>query len=79
MGANAETTVQQTLWDEKDALLIIFDSAPVGITLAALDGTFLKANSAFQTMVGYSEEELCQRTGVDLTYGDEDRVRTPAA
>jgi PAS domain S-box-containing protein len=45
----------------------IFENAPVGIAVAALDGRFLTANTAFQRMVGYTEAELHEFTPLDLT------------
>ncbi|MCH1913520.1 PAS domain S-box protein [Leptospira noguchii] len=40
----------------------IFETSRDGIVIANLDGSFLKANSAFQTLTGYSLEELKKNT-----------------
>ncbi len=50
-----------------------FDHAVNGMLVTALDGTLLKANAAFCTLVGYSEDELLQRKFIDITH-PEDRA-----
>jgi PAS domain S-box-containing protein len=44
----------------------VFEHSAVGIAVAELDGRFLTANSAFQSMVGYTEPELRELTALDL-------------
>ncbi|HEX4666209.1 MAG TPA: ATP-binding protein [Chthoniobacterales bacterium] len=45
----------------------IFEEAPIGMAVVGLDERFRQANAAFCTMVEYSEEELRDRTPLDLT------------
>jgi len=67
-----DITVQkqmETALRESDARFrAAFEQGAVGMTLAALDGTFLQANPAFCTMLGYTEAELKTRSFYDLTY-----------
>ncbi len=49
----------------------IFESAAVGAALAANDGKILEANQALADMLGYSRDELCQRTAAELTHPDD--------
>ena len=56
----------------------IFNEANLGIVLVDLDGQIVRANRAFQEMLGYTEEELYGRLIEDLIH-PEDQVRTPAA
>src|SRR3954449_747760 len=49
----------------------LFEGAPIGMALLALDERFLRVNAAFCHMVGYSKEELCQRTAEDITFADD--------
>ncbi len=49
----------------------VFESAPVGMYLAARDGEFIQVNAAFCKMIGYSEEELLARKWTDLCHPDE--------
>ena len=76
MGDTGKLFAQQAFGSAEDAFRVIFDGAPVGITLTTLDGTFLKANAAFQSMVGYSEDELLRLRGIDLTLDGDARALT---
>ncbi|HZE14108.1 MAG TPA: PAS domain S-box protein, partial [Chthoniobacterales bacterium] len=49
----------------------LFEGAPIGMALLALDERFLRVNASFCKMVGYSNEELCQRTAEDITFEDD--------
>src|SRR5438477_9718167 len=49
----------------------LFEGAPIGMALLALDERFLRVNASFCKMVGYSNEELRQRTAEDITYADD--------
>jgi PAS domain S-box-containing protein len=46
----------------------LFEGAPIGMALLALDERFLRVNASFCRMVGYSNEELRQRTAEDITF-----------
>jgi PAS domain S-box-containing protein len=48
----------------------VFDNSAIGVALTDLHGRFLATNSAFQTMLGYSEEELGGLTFLELTHED---------
>ncbi|MDP9099604.1 MAG: PAS domain S-box protein [Verrucomicrobiota bacterium] len=49
----------------------LFEGAPIGMALLALDERFLRVNASFCKMVGYSNEELRQRTAEDITFVDD--------
>jgi PAS domain S-box-containing protein len=49
----------------------VFEEGPLGLALVGRDYRFLKANSALCRMVGYSEEELIQKTFADITHPDD--------
>ncbi|HKP04707.1 MAG TPA: ATP-binding protein [Chthoniobacterales bacterium] len=49
----------------------LFEGAPIGMALLALDERFLRVNASFCNMVGYSKEELAQRTAEDITFVDD--------
>lgn len=45
----------------------LFEDAPIGMAVVALDEQFLQVNASFCQMVGYSAEELLTRTAEDIT------------
>src|SRR2546421_715434 len=50
----------------------LFDEAPIGMAVVAMDNEkFKQANARFSEMVGYSMEELAQRSPLDLTHPDD--------
>ena len=49
----------------------LFEGAPIGMALLALDERFLRVNASFCKMVGYTNEELRQRTAEDITFADD--------
>jgi PAS domain S-box-containing protein len=50
----------------------LFDDAPIGMAVVALDNEkFKQVNARFTDMVGYSEEELMTRTPLDITHPDD--------
>jgi PAS domain S-box-containing protein len=50
----------------------VFENSAIGIALTDLQGRFLSANTAYQKILGYSEDELRQLTFLDVTH-EEDR------
>jgi PAS domain S-box-containing protein len=48
-----------------------FENAPIGMSLIAPDGTRLRVNKAFCSMLGYTEAELLSRTVHDITHPEE--------
>jgi PAS domain S-box-containing protein len=49
----------------------LFEGAPIGMAILALDERFLQVNTSFCEMVGYSNVELRQRTAEDITFGED--------
>ncbi len=50
---------------------LIVHEAPVCIAKVGLDKRFLSSNKEFQVFLGYSEEELCQRTISEITHPED--------
>ncbi|MBA2674942.1 PAS domain S-box protein [Ramlibacter sp.] len=48
-----------------------FENAPIGMSLIAPDGQRLRVNRAFCAMLGYTQEELLERTVHDVTHPDD--------
>jgi diguanylate cyclase (GGDEF)-like protein/PAS domain S-box-containing protein len=64
---------------EKEALYrATFEQAPLGIAHATKEGKFLKVNASLCAMLGYSEQELLERSWTDVTH-PEDSAKTAAS
>ena len=48
----------------------VFENSAIGVALTDLNGRFLATNHVFQTIVGYTEEELRAVSFLDLTHED---------
>lgn len=59
--------VEKTLAEREQTLRLIFDSAPIGIFTADLDGRFTTVNPALSDLVGYTVGELRDMGFADLT------------
>jgi PAS domain S-box-containing protein len=69
--AEREQAVEALRYSEEQ-LRAIFDNASIAISLADVhDYHIVMSNSAHQTLLGYSNEELTQMTFVDFTYADD--------
>lgn len=51
----------------------IFETAPIGIAFADLDGGFQEVNAQFCTLVGYSAAALTGKRSIDVTHPDDRR------
>ena len=75
VGTNEDITERQRLkaarQESEERFRSIFDSAALGMTLVSVKGRFMQANPALCRIVGYTEEELRQKTFQDITYLDD--------
>src|SRR5882672_410487 len=55
-------------FEDARLLVAMFERAPLGIAIADLSGRYVRANPAFLRLLGYSEEELLERTIHDVTH-----------
>ena len=62
---------EQELRASEERFRNAFESAPFGMCLSALDGSFLQVNSALCEMLGYPEEELLGMAWRQLTHPDD--------
>jgi PAS domain S-box-containing protein len=49
----------------------LYEHVPMGIALFSVGGKFLRANAALCRMLGYSEDELLQKTHLDVVHIDD--------
>ncbi|HEY4049189.1 MAG TPA: sigma 54-interacting transcriptional regulator, partial [Acidobacteriaceae bacterium] len=48
----------------------VFENSAIGVALTDIDGRFIATNHVYQTMVGYTEEELRALRFLDITHED---------
>jgi PAS domain S-box-containing protein len=70
--AVAERPRQDTSIPDGDALFgSLFEQGAAGVGIVSLDGHFVRANPALCRITGYTEEELRQKTFLQLTHPDD--------
>lgn len=57
--------------ESQKQLKTIFEHSGLGIALIDRSGRFLKVNPKLQELFGYTEQELLQKTFIDLTHPDD--------
>ncbi len=62
---------EEALLQSEERFFNAFEHAPIGMALVALDGQWLRVNRALSELVGYSAEELRQKTFQDITHPDD--------
>jgi two-component system cell cycle sensor histidine kinase/response regulator CckA len=62
-----ELQAAAALHDSEQRFSAIYNNAAVGINLTDAEGRFLQTNPAFQTFIGYTEEELVGRRSADFS------------
>jgi PAS domain S-box-containing protein len=66
-----EESRERALRAAEERFRIIFEEAPAGVAVVGLDGRFLRVNRALCDFLGYSCEELEDRTFQELTHPDD--------
>jgi PAS domain S-box-containing protein len=62
---------QEALRRSEEQFRLMFEIAPIGMAIVAVDGRFLRVNQALCAVTGYDEDELLCRTFADITYPDD--------
>jgi len=61
---------EQALRKSEERWRSVFENSAIGVALTDLNGRFLATNHVYQTIVGYTEEELCALQFLDVTHED---------
>jgi PAS domain S-box-containing protein len=61
---------EQALRKSEERWRFVFENSAIGVALTDLNGRFLATNHVFQTIVGYTEEELHALNFLDVTHED---------
>jgi PAS domain S-box-containing protein len=59
------------LRDSEERWRPVFDHSAVGVAVTDISGRFQIVNKAFEMMVGYSVDELCMLSFIDITHEDD--------
>jgi PAS domain S-box-containing protein len=62
---------EEALRESEQRFRATFEQAAVGICQSSLDGRFLRLNQKFCNLVGYTHEEMLNRTWMDITYPED--------
>jgi len=62
---------ETALQESEERFRSTFDAAAIGMALVNLEGRFIRVNAALCHIVGYTEEELTQKTFQDITHPDD--------
>jgi PAS domain S-box-containing protein len=69
--AGKRLQAERKLRESEERFREVFENAPLGICVCALDGRFLQVNAALCRMLGYSAEALLQITWMHVTHPDD--------
>ncbi len=61
---------EQALRNSEERWRSVFENSAIGVALADLNGRFLATNHVYQTIVGYTDEELHSLCFLDITHED---------
>lgn len=62
---------EEALRESEERFSSAFEFAPIGKALVAPDGRFLKVNYALSNLVGYTKQELLQKTFQEITHPED--------
>jgi len=61
---------EEALRKSEERWRAVFENSAIGVALTDMSGRFLATNSAYQKMLGYTDEELGRLTFLELTHED---------
>jgi len=70
LAATERGLAEEALRKSEERWRAVFENSAIGVALTDQSGRFLATNSAFQRMLGYTEEEIGNLTFVELTHED---------
>lgn len=62
---------ERRLREAEERFRSAFDNTPVGMAIVSLEGRYMQVNSAFSELLGYTQEELLEKTYAQLTYSED--------
>lgn len=68
---NERKQTEEALLKSEEQFRLTFELAPIGMTIATLDGKFVRVNQALCDTLGYTSQELLHQNWSDLTYPED--------
>lgn len=62
--------VENALRESEERFRSTFTNAAIGVAIINDEGKFLQVNDAYEKLVGYTQEELMQKTFIDISHPD---------
>jgi PAS domain S-box-containing protein len=62
---------EEALKESEQQQQLIFDNAPIGMSITDFNGNFIKVNKAYCDILGYSKDELMKLRFEDITHPDD--------
>ena len=72
--AKARHESERLLRESEERFRNVLEHAPTGISVATLDGRFVEVNQSLCKLLGYTREELLQRTFIEVTHPDDKEI-----
>ncbi len=63
--------IESSLKESEELFKNAFNNAPIGVSLVSMEGKFLRVNKSLCRILGYSEEELLEKTFSEITYSED--------
>ena len=70
LATTERSLAEEALRKSEERWRAVFENSAIGVALTDQSGRFLATNSAFQKMLGYTEEEISKLTFLELTHED---------
>jgi PAS domain S-box-containing protein len=70
LAATERSLAEEALRKSEERWRAVFENSAIGVALTDLSGRYLATNSAYQKILGYSEEEIGKLTFLELTHED---------
>jgi PAS domain S-box-containing protein len=62
---------EESLRESEELFRLLFEMAPIGMAITALDGRYLRVNQALCDALGYTADELLSRTAEDVSHPED--------
>jgi PAS domain S-box-containing protein len=70
LATSERTVAEEALRKSEERWRAVFENSAIGVALTDQSGRFLATNSAFQKMLGYTDEEIGTLTFLEITHED---------